>query len=210
MRIISKFYDYYDCIQRYGIDKSVIYKRITKSLDENLPKEVKQKIKKIRKYAWAIDSFRQSERVSLFVIIVVSKCYIGVEHQENYFFSRDSFELYSKNKKLSFHDSDYKGIFRLISNFEISLDFAICYKSPLFFHGLFTEQSSHEFKTIKDPCLKTYDFFKIMHPTEIFQEIQRFMSGVLPLPNKSILPVSDKLKIQSHGFDEWSFRKKGK
>lgn len=57
-------------------------------------------------------------------------------------------------------------------------------------------------------CLKDIQFYKVFDPFQTFQEIEMFLTGVLP-NNKKISVLSDKDKIQKHGYDKWSFRKKG-
>ena len=62
--------------------------------------------------------------------------------------------------------------------------------------------------TTKNPILKDYDFQKIVDPYTAFQEIQMYISGVLSTGDKNPQwPISDKLKAESKGFNDLSFRR---
>lgn len=57
--------------------------------------------------------------------------------------------------------------------------------------------------------LKRVDFHKIMDPFTIFQEIQMWLSGVLPKDGPPMVAITDDIiKRDKHGFDKWSFKKK--
>jgi len=62
-----------------------------------------------------------------------------------------------------------------------------------------------------NPCLKTFQFYKMFNPFSAFQEIQMFISGVLGNKEKDTVGVSDKDLLLSKGFDsKYSFRKEPK
>lgn len=61
---------------------------------------------------------------------------------------------------------------------------------------------------ILNPCLKDLEFYKIMDSASAFQEIEMYISGVIGCSENKIIEVSDKSKIEGHGFDyKKSFRK---
>jgi hypothetical protein len=60
---------------------------------------------------------------------------------------------------------------------------------------------------IKNPNLKNLQMFKAFHPNLAFQEIESFLTGVLPNPYPPTVVVSEKTRIAKRGFDKWSFRK---
>ena len=69
----------------------------------------------------------------------------------------------------------------------------------------FFEEKREQFYQI-NPALKTYNFQKVLDPFTAYQELDQWTGGVLgqnPEPDE----VSDLVKIQQHGFTEWSFRK---
>ena len=60
---------------------------------------------------------------------------------------------------------------------------------------------------INNPCLRVYQFFKIMDAYTCFQEIAMFMSNMAN-PEKPIPQISNNDMIQAKGFDlKYSFRK---
>jgi hypothetical protein len=59
---------------------------------------------------------------------------------------------------------------------------------------------------ITNPKLSGYEFFKVFNSFTTFQEIQMFLQGVLGMPEKELINISEKDRIQQYGFDKWSFR----
>ncbi len=55
--------------------------------------------------------------------------------------------------------------------------------------------------------LKKHGFFRVFDTFTAFQEIAMFV-GNLAIPQKPMPVIEDKMKIQTHGFDEFSFRHK--
>lgn len=57
------------------------------------------------------------------------------------------------------------------------------------------------------PCLKEYEFFKVLDAFGAFQELSMYISGVLGGTAPEMVEISDADRIHKHGFDKWSFRK---
>ena len=65
--------------------------------------------------------------------------------------------------------------------------------------------------SVNSDDLRRYDFFKITHPMEAFQELSMWVGGVLSNSGNPMVQITDdKIKIAKHGMDKWSFRKMGK
>ncbi len=64
-----------------------------------------------------------------------------------------------------------------------------------------------EYRTIINPILKEHQFFRVFDSFTAYQEIDMWVSGVLPRTTTPMVEIEDKHKISEHGFDEWSFRK---
>lgn len=60
---------------------------------------------------------------------------------------------------------------------------------------------------VTNPCLKDYNFQRMIGGVQAFQEISMFISGVLGSPERELVATEDKYIIMSKGFDEHSFRK---
>jgi len=56
-------------------------------------------------------------------------------------------------------------------------------------------------------CLKDFSFFKQKEPTIAFQEIYMYLAGVLGNKENPTIQIDDKVKLQQHGFDNYSFKK---
>jgi hypothetical protein len=214
MRIISDFYDYYDCIQKYGIDKSIIYNRKIIDIGEVLPKKVSDILKDYSRCYRIVkknNHITLIDDVNLFALIIIDKCYIGLEYNGIYFYSEELFNNYLEKYDLKINTTYfYKKRNLPFCCVDIGIDFAIQNKCPIFAYSRYSNLLDREYKTVKNPCLKKYGFYRIVEPNTMYQKIQMFFSGILAIPEKEILPISDELKVQSHGFDKWSFRKKSK
>lgn len=58
-----------------------------------------------------------------------------------------------------------------------------------------------------NPPLGDYEFYRVFSAAQTFQEIQMYIQGVLGNKEKEIVEISEKNKLQQHGFDpKWSFR----
>lgn len=56
--------------------------------------------------------------------------------------------------------------------------------------------------------LKNFQFMKVLDPYTIHQELSMWVGGVLPGSSPIMETISEKVKIEKHGFDpKWSFRK---
>jgi hypothetical protein len=68
------------------------------------------------------------------------------------------------------------------------------------------ESNEHDF--FINPVLKEYQFAKVFDPYTAFQEIQMFVSGVLPTGDDvDQYPATEKQKVAQHGMNKWSFRR---
>lgn len=66
---------------------------------------------------------------------------------------------------------------------------------------------AHDDKLIINPCLQDFKFQRVVGGAEAFQEIEMFISGVLGVSANPMIELTDKDRIQAHGFDDFSFRK---
>lgn len=58
-----------------------------------------------------------------------------------------------------------------------------------------------------NPLLRPWEFFRVFDPYQAYQEISMYVGGVLNGPKNPIPEMDNQTKIDSKGFDEWSFRK---
>lgn len=237
MHIISKFHDYYDKIKAFGIDKTVVYNRKPEIIfnmvreywyrdNDKFPhfKEANVKghcftfryfvIGFCGKLYPVINILRESDKVNEFINIFdeeTFKNYLAVNGIK-YDPLGWGFRSYNSLSKLpKFFDpnswKDLEGKFQE-------------YKTPVFVYGRFEEKADPIEKilinhynnaalgTMTNPCLQDFSFGKIKDPVSCFQEIYMYISGVLGVPAKPMVELSDKHKAMKAGHgDKYSFRK---
>lgn len=219
MRIISKFKDYYDCIQKYGMDQNTLY--IRNKID--IPDILISKSIKIPKEIGRLDSntYLIDIKFDSCIVFFCGKVYkILKEHlyptkyEKNQLYYQSHKNVYYNSYKevldnhQNINDSHKKIIFDYFkeNNIVINLDFFRKFNSPIIQLDIF----NHGSNLTVNPILRQIEFFKIVPPQEAYQKIYMFISGVLGNQEKLIPVISDELKAQSKGFNKWSFRKIGK
>lgn len=73
-------------------------------------------------------------------------------------------------------------------------------------HGL-VSFAIHDDTLITNPNLHDFRFQRVLGGVQAFQMIEMFISGVLGVSPNPMIELTDKDRIQAHGFDEKSFRK---
>lgn len=232
MRIISKFHDYYDCICRYGVDKSAVFVRERKTvkcpvcitggvgnLSDNLLGE------------WIGGSFRKATPFYIFFCGQVIRG-VRIEIYGNFVFSAKTF-LYTKehvNKYMIdkfFTQSDRDLVINWLENSipghgrvyipyalnfrnNVLYDYALSQGVPYFLVSCFSQDAGDSYyqQVTILPNLKDLGFMRVMTPQDAFSKIHSFITNDLVKERvMKIDPVSDKVKVESHGFDKWSFRR---
>lgn len=81
------------------------------------------------------------------------------------------------------------------------------YKVSYFVLKDVTQYGYDEFRMTLYPVLKDYNFGKVEDNFQCYTKIEWYMNNELILPDDPyVMPVSDKIKAESHGFDQFSFR----
>jgi len=85
-------------------------------------------------------------------------------------------------------------------------------KNLFYEHGVaYFKVSSHPIKKSMNvqlyPILKDCQFYKIFDSYSCFQQIEQFLTNQLIDRDKIDAIIPDVMKIHTHGFDKWSFRK---
>ena len=69
-------------------------------------------------------------------------------------------------------------------------------------------RAKRQSELILNPELRKYDFVTVKDPPAAFQEIYMYISGVLGVPARSMVEISDREKARKHGHDgKYSFKK---
>lgn len=201
MRIISDFVDYYDCIQRMGQDKTLVYLR--RRVEEDVNKHSHYGSYHLRYDSIHIEfcgklyhcfRMRQADNNALCYTLsdidkfVESRC--DKDANKTYFEGRN---VWSSSSRLFFSNcflkhSTEKHIPK--TSFDVPIIVTDYYK------GL----------KIKNASLREYEFYRIFNPVMAFQELSMYL-GSMAVPMKPEPRMSNDDKIFSHGFDKYSFRK---
>lgn len=229
MRIISKFTDYYDCIMRTGMDKTIVYNRkeetfsIKNSSLEDLSLSTQTynkfeehkfligfcgKIYPVVCIAWTESCFPYLIGNTQFSIRGISKYFYS---QQDYldFFNSSSKEF---QKKLQ---DNVGNIGRLWLRWESIYDHdwsSLCkyfveYKTPIFIIKRNDAPDKHCEEITINFSLGNFEFYKIKDTYSAFQDISMYISGVLGVGQPELIQIGNKEMIQKKGFDKWSFRK---
>ncbi len=226
--------DYYDGVtQTMGIDKTIVYDRILQEIeDKNLiPKEFvskgwndKNPIVQISDFSMLKGSKYHNH--STFIVGFCGKLYIGWKlfykerrrldnNVETFFHTLYDFDYVKEHVSTTKWHEDLIQNVKRVNQYD-AIEIFRKYNTPIFLYDKNPQNndntSYHYVRKPKfyiNPILNDYEFYKVVDSFSAFQEIQMFLSGVLGKgedENKNII-VDDKIKIQQHGFDKFSFRK---
>lgn len=144
---------------------------------------------------------------------------IKILSEKEYFYSLDSFVEFCENNKSINCPVDTKNkiseFFKLYTDMKIPDEFFIENSCLYFLIDSMTPYSygalnkaNIKLLILREPVLKNYQFYKLKDPYTCFQELSQFLSNVfVSTSSAETVEVSDKTKIQKHGFDKKSFRK---
>lgn len=229
MLIVSKHRDYYDTAIVYGVDKTIVYERTQASSDYNYAKthgrtwyretDIMHPDLNVQ-HKW--NRMKCFKRVECSVIAFCGKLYpVYIFTYENddieYSYDKDTTidiltkeGLYEKTKNNSFwgrnfYSSSYIDNFYNVDNWSYLLKHFQEFKQPVFMLKK-TRVHGRNYEIEIAPTLADYKFAKVFPPTQAFQEIQNYISGVLGTGERDMVILDDSMKAQKKGYDKWSFR----
>lgn len=211
MRIISKFHDYYDSAMSHGQDRSVVFIRNSEIQKPPVPiSGMNIKSPRIHK--------NETFKIFYGVIGFCGKTYPFARFEEDYFEN----DIYHSIRDYAYSYEEYKilceeygvtqgkwegnttsNFFRQ-QNFE---DFMISQKLAIFSYEHTSDSLGMRAPIYTvNPILRPYQFYRIFDPYSAFQELDMWIGGVLPQSENMTDVVSDKYRIEQHGYDKHSFR----
>ena len=230
MIVRGKKKDYYDSILAWGVDKTVVYARDERQI------EIKRKSHDWRSKEFSIPgpdkAYWKGKDTNLaihyFVIGFCGKLYPVVEfrlnvtggHRSQFFYDVESVNNFLNKRGIK--QDDYRYFWR--DNFNVTtvdgaknwfktdhlshLDkYFQQYKVPIFLLEYSDKRNMLAVLTL-NPTLREFQFFKVVEPTQAFQDVYSFISGVLGVPARPTVEVSDKIKAAKKGHNgKYSFRK---
>jgi len=224
IRIIAKNHDYYDAIQRMGTDPTIIYLR--KEVEYWLPHGSWNfpNLPYIHNY----DSIFRPFNVSNGVVGFCGEIHPFIEvnwtadnkPQYIHFYDFDTFDAWAK---ANLPPNRYKkwremkpGKSRIFRNFcpPVIIDFFFVIPKKewdIYFeeHPLFVTYNTYRPKICYNDELKKVEFFKVYDAVTAFQKLAMYMAN-RAIHQKEMPLIPDDLKISTHGFDKYSFRKEKK
>ncbi len=221
MKIISKFRDYYDSVQMYGQDSSLLYLREqkTKIVSEDSINTYHVNVPGSR-------GWKNYVSVDLSVIYFCGKPYPLVRTRNHTGYFGDP-----KKEKVFYSFDDFKDRFPRADELSYGKRYSLSYDAsthrywssaapiPEWFerdHGDGLELH-HKFKApiilktycgdlVINPELNDYSFVTQVDPHTAHQEISMYLGGVLRVGEPDTVEISDDIRASKHGFDEYSFR----
>lgn len=229
MRIISKFQDYYDCLQNYQ-DKNLVYIR-----KETYDDAYRTEESSASEFSSVFGQYTSSyySRITDYRFIVVGFCgklYEGIHFrtgpnyatlEDIYCYDADSTrDFLTDNVPQKDWDKAYKGrnFFNKRTSgpnmFDNSFKLSVNDSSRLMhLSSLFQEKKVPIFVSsrkgiIFNTSLRNIQFYKVFDTFQCFQELEMYIGGVLGNANPPIPEISNDDMIVAKGFDlKFSFRK---
>lgn len=217
MLIVSKFKDFYDTILRLGVDKTVVYNRVTSIA----PAPNKIKDRDIYDIIERLPPRRPTSRevISGKVLLICGEVIpfieIKLDEKLHYFYSLDKATdfINAKGIRLSqysfYWKRHYVDSLKGIKNFLEDKTFSgltrlhHIHKCPV----IVCNASYKDDYVTLNPNLKSIGYQTQKDPYTLFQTIYMFLSGVLGTPEKQPRPISDEIKAANHGHDDkYSFK----
>jgi len=223
MRIFSKYHDYYDTVRGFGFDPTCVYNRKEEEIypSDTIFKEIINNsfIKRARSKLPCAYSNRKitNEQICVydsFILLFCAKIYpciiFSIQPKQTYEIKEPKFKYcYTFDDAIKYSDER-----RYSSTNKQNLDSLFSYTEHTSFinlHQKLQVPSIMIFRKdliILNPILKNYKFYKVMDSFTTFQELSMFLGGIISQPEKSLIKISNDIRLQKHGFDlKKSFRK---
>lgn len=229
MRIISRFKDYYDSVQRHGMDKSIVYIRESKEIRLDSGIIADQRLQSLIDVYSSLPSYLGIFNYSINSALIgfCGEWYTCMEIRRSPMFSPGrSISVYSYAELLDFaqKENNEKLTMELSSNRPYNWRDNLTYatvadatknlKSDLFMEFRCPIITVHRvpntpFSAITfNGALRGFDFMKVKDPFQAYQDLSMYVGGVLSAPEKETIEIGDDYMRDKKGFDRWSFRKK--
>lgn len=239
MRII-KGYDYYDSAAMYGIDKSIVFVRDDKIVEDITLNCLQHSTKYHDLYGYSeIRLTKHHKRYpyeyKVLKVVVAGKLYVGVVFREREAYHKENFFFWD-NESLNEFFLEHLGDDKVINYYSVFANKPSLFKekssklidlgeqeiSPddisVLIENKITIASSEKQKLWEDDMgyrvdhtgLDEIQLYKILPAPNIRQQIEQWVSGTLTGYDRPMIEVSDDVKKHKAGFDKWSFKKVGK
>jgi hypothetical protein len=237
MKIFSNFKDYYDHVQAFGQDEDVSYIRATKTYCDPYRNHsyFRNNNKWDSRYVWykvILDGDGRETLVhrdpeehiithagwggNVITVHFCGKVYYAIEHnvhstlKKEYFYDPAKYEKWFNETNRSRYDRYYlkSELELLASNGKVDQrELNKINRTPI----ILIKKTYEGLYNIHNPRLNVIEFQKVVDPYTAFMELDMFLSGVLGKTGGDMVTISDKDKIDKHGFDmQYGFRTRPK
>ena len=192
MKIISKFRDYYDGMARYGIDDSLMFIRKSEVTQELIHRDILK------------------DFPVMYTNAAIATDYEGWDLESHkpikLAFSKEELDLLAKDSSRYrldyFRGRDKEAVFRMTS-------LPLPKKAHIEMFWDFTPTNTGiTFKRRTNPRLLDFGVESVVSPYDIHQNLMQLLANESN-PERPMLPIDDRVRIQQHGFDtKISFRKR--
>jgi hypothetical protein len=216
MRIFSNFHDYYDIGLSYGIDPKCVYNRKTEEIA--LPEELTKKVRNNDRGLFTNNGKGRSLLKSD-IILFCGTAYPYI-YMDNVLYPTHSTDINRHIYSYEHFKEICRGFNLHIPKHRYSMSFLAGYENQ--YDRFFNKEISSELiveihkrvkspvisvkDSTKDAMLRNIEFASVIDPYTAFQELSMFLTNVIGIQENPIVEVSNKTKIDKHGFDKQSFR----
>lgn len=217
MRIVSAFHDYYDRALAHGHDDRLVFVRETRRIDSSMREELKPFATLMDRLPGGSTRHKGARTLSAtpYLIVVGCKAYPAVavqvftdKHQVvRVTYSSDDFEDYVMTQGFELDDPtrvwfgrNFDHLTGYLKRAQPDVPMSVLAEKRI---ALMVVEAQH---VTLNPSLKQFEFFRRLGPTEVFQELEMFLGGMLAPENRPTVAIEDKHRIAQHGFDRYSFR----
>lgn len=234
MKIISKFHDYYDSAMIMHDDHVVLKRNMEVVKNIDLPfyavhvggKTFKHeegynytssliidmlyfcgKVHPIFTCKKYVDKYDRETRTRN-TVLLDTVYFDGIDSFFDFFknenYSTSYYSLFRKNKKRSVDDvkKQYEALIDKLIHTNIAVDYFREVDAPYFINTYLSNNK----ETVRFPVLKDLTKSFKLDAFTVFQEIEMYIGGVIVIPEKEIVEVSDIDKRDSKGFNKYSFK----
>lgn len=203
MKIISKFRDYYDGMARYGIDDSLMFIRKSEVTQELIHRDI------LKDFPVMYTNAVIFSIAGIFVPAIATD-YEGWDLEDHkpikLAFSKEELDVLAKDSSRYridyFRGRDKEAVFRM-------KELPIPKKAHIeMFWDFKATNTGITFKRRTNPRLLDFGVESVVSPYDIHQNLMQLLANESN-PERPMLPIDDRVRIQQHGFDtKISFRKR--
>lgn len=197
MLICSRFFDYYDSIKAFGIDKTVVYNR-----------KKEEMIFKAGPHMYSTHYYNEPFKGTR-IIGFCGKLYPLLQTKNALIYDKKvALEIIGKS---GYYRRDIDACFSEDLKNPALLKIFVDKHTPVFIYGDCLDgnyKAGNSRQLIVNPKLKDWGFQSVKDPVTAFQDIYMYISGVLGIDAPEMVKISDKEMAKKRGHDgKFSFRK---